>query len=210
MKKYRLKKDLPTFKAGEKFAIPEDGGGLWKIDGYDERGEWYGHICAYSKSTLEKFPNILEDWFEEIPEKPKTIWDLKNGDECWLRSTTLPPLYETPLRPEKTVWDDSSVALCSLRECGGVFLTREDCRRDIEWQIAYQILLRDTKGFKPDWNNADQTKYHVAYNYGTKNFWIDCNWSQAEGAIYFASTHHAQASIEYHKKEWLTYLGVEE
>lgn len=80
MKKYKLKKDLPTFKAGQEFAIAECNGGLWLIDGYDEHGDWYGAVMAYAKQTLEKFPNILEDWFEEIPEEAKTVFDLKDGD----------------------------------------------------------------------------------------------------------------------------------
>ena len=64
-KRYRLVKDLPTFKAGEIFE-------LW--DSVETQGlcrESDG-IMAYHRKTLEKFPNILEEWFEEIkPAEPK-------------------------------------------------------------------------------------------------------------------------------------------
>lgn len=59
MKRYRLKKALPTFKAGEVFVLWDsiEGPGLFReSDG----------IMAYHRKTLDKFPNILEEWFEEI------------------------------------------------------------------------------------------------------------------------------------------------
>lgn len=56
--RFRLVKDLPTFKAGQEFHLSPKGN-LILNDGK------FG-ICAYAKQTLEKFPNILEDWFEPI------------------------------------------------------------------------------------------------------------------------------------------------
>lgn len=58
MKRYKLLKDLPTFKAGDKFYLD--------INNNLRLSE--SEIIAYSHITLEKFPNILKDWFEEIPE----------------------------------------------------------------------------------------------------------------------------------------------
>ena len=64
-KRYKLKKDLPTFKEGDEF-IRYDNGNLIEIKPNGVVG-----VCAYSASTLEKFPNILTDWFEEIrPAEP--------------------------------------------------------------------------------------------------------------------------------------------
>jgi hypothetical protein len=57
MKYYRLTKDLPTFKKGQIFYLNEYGSLVC-----DE-----GNIIAYSWSTIDKFPNILKDWFEEVP-----------------------------------------------------------------------------------------------------------------------------------------------
>ncbi len=80
-KRYKLKKDLPTFKAGDVFEISLAGNLV-------TRGECISDcVVAYAAQTLEKFPNILADWFEEIPEEPKTVWDLKEGDECWIRAS---------------------------------------------------------------------------------------------------------------------------
>lgn len=60
MKYYRLTKDLPTFKAGELFFINNYG----QLVSNENKS-----IVAYSAATLKKFPNILEEWFEET-EKP--------------------------------------------------------------------------------------------------------------------------------------------
>lgn len=59
MKYYQLTKDLPTFEKGEIFYIGVNG----NLASYKDP-----HIVAYAASTLEKFPNILEDWFIEVPE----------------------------------------------------------------------------------------------------------------------------------------------
>ena len=70
MKRYRLKKDLPTFKAGETFT-------LW--DSIETQGlcRDSDDIMAYHQKTLDKFPNILTDWFEEIKPAEPLIKDEK-------------------------------------------------------------------------------------------------------------------------------------
>lgn len=60
MKKYVLKRDLPTFKAGDIFIISPDGS-LWHSTG----GE-HVDIMAYHRRTLEEFPEMLTEWFTEI------------------------------------------------------------------------------------------------------------------------------------------------
>jgi hypothetical protein len=67
MKKYKLLKDLPTFKAGELFETDEDGS-LWKIEREPDCGYKDSRVMAYHGETIKKFPNILTDWFEEIKE----------------------------------------------------------------------------------------------------------------------------------------------
>lgn len=57
MKYYQLTKDLPTFKKGQIFYM-NDCGSLISNE---------GNIVAYVGSTIAKFPNILGDWFMEVP-----------------------------------------------------------------------------------------------------------------------------------------------
>lgn len=58
MKYYRLKRDLPTFNEGDIFFIDNSGNLISNKE----------LIIAYTGYTIAKFPNILVDWFEEIPE----------------------------------------------------------------------------------------------------------------------------------------------
>lgn len=58
MKYYQLTKDLPTFEKGEVFFID----GRNNLISMKNEG-----IVAYSEATLAKFPNILKDWFVEVP-----------------------------------------------------------------------------------------------------------------------------------------------
>ena len=61
LKQYKLKRDLPTFKAGSEFIVCC--GNLIEVKPDGTLG-----VCAYSGATLKKFPNILTDWFEEVKE----------------------------------------------------------------------------------------------------------------------------------------------
>lgn len=58
MKYYKLVKDLPTFKKGELFFV--DGRGHLISCAHEG-------IVAYTDITLKRFPNILKDWFVEVP-----------------------------------------------------------------------------------------------------------------------------------------------
>lgn len=64
-KRYRLIKDLPTFKAGDIFEIREDDCLWFHNQKNDEPHHYKEWIMAYHQKTLERFPNILTDWFEE-------------------------------------------------------------------------------------------------------------------------------------------------
>ena len=63
--RYKLIKDLPTFKAGTEAWLSKRGNLLTKIDGKE--------ITMYKHSTLDKFPSILTEWFEPIEEKRKVV-----------------------------------------------------------------------------------------------------------------------------------------
>lgn len=201
MKKYRLKKDLPTFdlptfKAGDEFELSENGN-LYMINPHPAT-----RICAYTKDNLVKFPNILTDWFEEIPEQPKTIWDLEDGDKYF-------DIDRLGVISQQT-WN-SSFFDKQCRGIGNVFSTTKEAQKELAWRRAKQILLRDTKGFKPDWRNPNQDKYHVVY----MNNYAKCKLQVAREVLiqmydlWFATIEDTQASIKSHEKEWKIYLGVE-
>lgn len=86
-KRYRLMKDLPTFKAGEVFEIGEDGS-LFRID---HTGNGSGRVMAYHRKTLDKFPSILEEWFEEIKPVEPLIKDekIRKAVRAWAEASGL-------------------------------------------------------------------------------------------------------------------------
>jgi hypothetical protein len=73
--KYKLLKDLPLAKAGTEVILKPD----------------TGFSSQILTSDLVDFVTIgyilnkdIQEWLEEVKEEPKTIYDLKEGDEYWI------------------------------------------------------------------------------------------------------------------------------
>ncbi len=194
MKWYKLLKDLPMFDAGEEeFYLDPDGNLMHCAPG---RGE-----TIYPAPTLARHPEILQDWFEEIPEQPKTVWDLKKGD--------MMAVIDEDFEAFEREWDDDA-SDHYIRSMGDVFLTKEDAEKELARRKAKQILLRDTKGFK---------HLNGGLHYGC-GVYYDCSarklmaFGSSDGFarpdLWFETMADAEASIKDHEKEWKIYFGVEE
>lgn len=137
MKRYKLERDLPTFKAGEIFYLSDTGNLIRESD----------NVPAYSWATLEKFPNILTDWFEEVNEP--TRWKPEIDQEYYC------------LGSDGSVMGDEWVNLSIDRnrlKIGNCFQTEEEAEKAVEKLKAWK-RLKDS-GFKfKDWNksNYDRT-----------------------------------------------------
>ncbi len=190
MKRYKLKKDLPTFKAGEIFYLSDTGNLLRESD----------NVPAYSWSTIDKFPNILTDWFEEInesirwkPEMGQTYYHV--GDDGRVYDDT---------------WVNDSAVDNGRFEIGNCFQTEEEAKKASEYLKALAIVRGDetTKFVKGKRN------WYVYYDAIYK--WLDIvsNFSDIKNGIfglpYFATEEDAKRSIEIHKNEWLTIFGIED
>lgn len=166
MKKYRLKKDLPTFKKGDIFTL-SDG-------------------------------NLYKDIGEKIPEKPKTVWDLEKHSICWI------------IGNGAVYWDawGNVVFGVEKRAVGNIFLTKKEAEKELARRKAKQILLKDTKGFKP---SAGHYFYYVYYNYNSRELRVDRHTgTNAYGLLAFATQADAEASIKAHPDEWKNYFGIDE
>lgn len=142
-----------------------------------------------------------EGFIEEIPKQPKTVWDLKYGDEYYA-------IASDGFITTEIYRYDNSYEHNSRVDIGNAFITKEEAEKELARRKAKVILERDTKGFKPDWEK---------YNYGVEVYWDHCgkklvyNWVELnDGTIRFKTDEDAQASIKAHEKEWKIYLGVEE
>ena len=137
MKRYKLKRDLPTFKAGDIFVLIDSGSLIHESDG----------VVAYSWSTIDKFPNILPDWFEEV--KEPTRWKPELGYKYYL-SDSNGSIYDS-------VWSNDYIDR-SRSEIGNCFESREEAEKAIERLKAWERLKDAGLKFK-DWNksNYDRT-----------------------------------------------------
>ena len=122
MKKYRLLKDLSIFKAGEIFKLK--GGNLYyyPADNGTENAHWSDKIMAYHHKTLDKFPNILEEWFEEV-EEPKEYWMIDVFGDVDIVSS----IYTDDMIDE-------------LREIGNYFETKKEAKKAVAKLKAWKKL----------------------------------------------------------------------
>ena len=137
MKRYKLKKDAPAFKAGTECYIEEAGNMV------PCRGISYTIV---HKVQLEKNPNILTDWFEEI--KEPTRW--KPGiDQKYYFLDSNGLVYNS-------IWADDSIDR-SRFEIGNCFNTEEEIERAVEKLKAWKRLKDSGLKFK-DWNKSNYDK----------------------------------------------------
>lgn len=189
MKRYKLKRDIPAFKAGEVFYLSNAGNLFRESD----------NMPVYGWTIIDKFPNILTDWFEEIKEptrwKPEMhqVYRYINTDSYVSGSTWTDDYF-----------DDGRF------EIGNCFQTGEEAERVVEYLKALAVVRGDatskfTKGCK-NW----RVYYDSVYNYLA----IESNSSDINNGIfglpYFSTEDDAQRSIELHRNEWLTIFGIEE
>ena len=191
MKHYKLLKDLPTFMAGDEFELNEKGH-LVFVRGAEEAEE--GQILvAYASSTLEKFPNILTDWFEEIEESKNKRWRAKENGGYYFVDDWGDVDYNY----------DAGVPPSTFRyNIGNYFKTEEEAEAYKEYLLAKQVLLDDAKGGK--WAK-DGNNWCAYYDYDF-NRWIKHSDYpdnlQIISTIYFQSRGGLEQSLKEHKDQW--------
>ena len=190
MKRYKLKKDTPAFKAGTECYIEEAGNMV------PCRGISYTIV---HKDQLEKNPNILAEWFEEI--KP-TRWKPEMSHDYYYVSGD-GHVYDNS-------WDDSQFVDRGRFEIGNCFQTKEEAEKAVEYLKALAVVRGDaTSKFTRDRDN-----FYVYYDVISNHLAVGVSFYDLENGIfglpYFATTDDAKRSIELHKNEWLTIFGVKE
>lgn len=121
---------------------------------------------------------LLEFGFiEEIPDKPKTIWNLKEGDRMY----TMAYNHISGARVEEAEYSE---VYESARNFGLIFLSPEEAEDSIAKSSAIQRIKKlihdEGMEFLPDWNNQNQLKYWICYDHHLKIF-----------SSFPSSSHHA-------------------
>ena len=212
MKKYRLLKDLPTFKAGEEFFISDSGNLIAGTPSNPKRitvETRYGlpmklDLMAYAKETLEEFPNILKDWFEEIKETelPKEFFFIVSGKIGNIEYLTF-SLNEDTKQEYKNIIEE-------YKGVGNYFETREEAEKYLEYLKAKEVIKQDTKGFKPDWNNSIEKKYYAYWDLEKDKPVSEFDYVAKESTIYFETRYSIEESFKKHREEWKAYLTYEQ
>lgn len=193
MKRYKLVKDLPTFELGDEFVLIEGIGLQHVLEGCD------GAI-VYTEATLEKFPNILADWFEEIEEQ--TRWKPEKFQKYY-RVGSDGEVYDD-------AWANGSIIDNGRFEIGNCFKTKEEAEQAAEYLKALATVRGDgtskfTKG---------KSNYYVVYNTTYNCLDVSDNCYLIKNGIfglpYFATADDVRRSIELHRHEWLTIFGIKE
>lgn len=200
MRRYVLKKDLPTFKAGQLAYISKTGNLIAGTPENQKTTETGLIIMIYHETTLKKFPNILTEWFEEIEEPTDSIhWKPKNGDRYWTSGNT--GVYSQ-------VWGDDEFDR-DRYESGKVYKTKEECEKARDRKLA-EVRLRRTSTFKPDFEDS-RGGWVVYYNYKDKELYsYDTDYDDSGETIRYATEEDSRKSIKENREDWLIYLGVEE
>ena len=201
MKRYKLLKDLPTFKAGQLAYISKTGNLIAGTPENQETTETGLIIMIYHETTLKKFPNILTEWFEEVEEPIDSIqWTPKKDDEYfWMNS-----YGET----QPDVWDGDSIDSMRLA-LGMVYRTEEECEKAKERRLA-KVRLRKTSDFEPDFKNG-KGGWIVGYDHEEDRLLATpIDYIDYGEPIRCATEEEAKRSIRENRGEWLKYFGIEE
>lgn len=166
-----------------------------------------GYEFNYESEYTNVYMKALEreKFVEVILEQPKTVWDLREGDDGWFIDGDGIKKY--------VGMDEIELILFKERVAvGDAFLTKEDAEKELARRKAKVILERDTKGFKPDWRkkNREREKWFVVWDIDEQDIIADYTNTYRHNRIYFATQEDAEASIKAHPNEWKTHLGVEE
>ena len=193
MKRYKLLKDLPTFKAGGLFYISEYGALV-----YDDGG--FG-VMAYAQSTLEKFPNILTEWFEEMEESTDSArWKPKIAEKYFYINEYGDAEWE--------VWNDDDVDN-RLMAMGLVYRTEEECEEARDRRLA-EVRLSQTSDFEPDFENGSGGWVVCYRRRAGKLDYIKTYGCDSGEPVRYATMKEAEKSIRENERDWKIYFGIKE
>ena len=119
-----------------------------------------------------------------MPPKPRTVWDLKEGDRYYYFDDYDGVSFST--------WNDIDVDI-TRRYFGNCFLTKEEVEFEVERRKVEAILLKyGRRGFKYSEDN-----YYIFYERDESSTVICCYESfQDQGVIYFDTEELCQKAIE--------------
>lgn len=183
MKRYKLKKDTITVKAG---AIFEEEGTF-----HDEKRlvQVTKDGCLFSPWVVVRDIINFDEWFEEIPETYKR-WRGRIGQYYWFLNDygICQSTIEAGANIDKHYYD-----------LGDYFKSKKEARSHKKYLLARQVLLDDAEGGKFILDSKNWTGYYV---YGINRWLTQIVPQYYPGLIYFRSREALEKSLEEHKEQW--------
>ena len=125
---------------------------------------------------------------EKIPQKPKSVWDLKEGDEYY---------YIDYYEEIKSVFNECCDEDLSIIEIGNAFLTREEAEFEVVRRKCEAILLKYGTRDMMSLANYLTDKFYIIYNNYDNLIEIESKqFTHTQGTIYFKSKELAQKAIK--------------
>ncbi|PZM86348.1 hypothetical protein DLH72_01270 [Candidatus Gracilibacteria bacterium] len=189
MKKYKLKKDFSFLKAGNEVFLDFDcRKGKEFVEVYTLKSTYIGNMEVLKDTTSE--------FFEKIPEKPKSVWDLEGGD------------YYFSI--QDLIVDNCIIynyeVMNQLRELGDVFLTREEAEKEFERRKEIQKIKKYCWENSINMNNSFESQTFYS-NSITGNIEYTCNFKNGNPIGYF-SLKDAEKILEKFEEELKIILDV--
>ena len=201
MKRYKLLKDLPTFKAGQLAYVSSLGNLMAGTPEEPETADTDLNLMMYHRGTLEKFPNILTEQFEEIQEPTDSIrWKPKYDDWYFYISDHGSVCSD--------IWNDNYTDNKRLA-FGFVYRTEEECKAALDRKLA-EARLSQTSDFKPDFENG-KGGWMVYYDHGCETLAVcELDYYDDGEIVRYKTRAEAEKSIEENEQDWKIYFGIKE
>lgn len=125
---------------------------------------------------------------EKIPHKPKSVWDLKYGDDYWYINS-----FGHVRKTSYGLEDDFK----RMIEYGNAYLTKEEAYHEAERRKCEAILLKYGTMNMMSLGNGNKSKYCICINNFLNKIIVSDNYCiQSQGTIYFESKELAQKAID--------------
>ena len=147
-----------------------------------------GCVGSYDRILRELMSGECK--IEKISKKPKTVWDLKIGDEYYYIDMC-GDVDITAFRNGTYLTDEKIIKI------GNAFLTKEEAKHEVERRKCEAILLKYGTRDMMSISDDDTNKYFICYNNYVHGIAVNYNqFVQNQGTIYFKTKELAQKAIE--------------
>ena len=161
---------------------------------YQEKFYFNEYMGLMTEDCVGSYDRILRELMlgqyriEKIPQKPKTVWDLKYGDEYY---------YIDYYGEIKSVVNECCDEDVNIIEIGNAFLTEEEALFEVERRKCEAIMLKYGTRDMMSLGDKYTKKYYIQYDYDVNKIMIFKHYSIGiQGVINFKTEELAQKAIE--------------